>query len=112
MPKEKIQLFEKKKVRTVWNENEEEWYFSIVDMVAVLTGSINPTDYLKKLRKRDVLLGEYVGTNCPHIEMLTETGKSRKTLAANSSQILRIIQSVPSNRQCWTINGLALRKSG
>jgi len=91
-----IKLFETKKIRTAWNENEEEWYFSIVDVVEVLTDSTNPTDYLKKLRKRDKLLGEYIGTICPHVEMKTETGKNRKTLAANVKDLFRIIQSIPS----------------
>ncbi|MDR0206703.1 MAG: Bro-N domain-containing protein [Bacteroidales bacterium] len=91
-----IKLFETKKIRTVWNEDEEEWYFSVVDVVGVLTDSVNPTDYLKKLRKRDELLGEYIGTICPQIEMKTETGKNRKTLAANTKELFRIIQSIPS----------------
>ena len=58
---------------------QEEWYFSVVDVVEVLTDSTNPTDYLKKLRKRDNLLGDYIGTNCPQVAMPTETGKQRKT---------------------------------
>ena len=91
-----IQLFESKSIRTAWDAEKEEWYFSIVDVVEVLTDSANPTDYLKKLRKRDELLGSYIGTNCPHVEMLTPSGKRRKTLAANSEQVLRIIQSIPS----------------
>ena len=91
-----IRLFEEKKVRTVWDEDKEEWYFSVVDVIGILTDSINPTDYLKKLRKRDELLGEYIGTNCPHVEMKTETGKNRKTLAANTRDLFRIIQSIPS----------------
>ncbi|MDR0547328.1 MAG: hypothetical protein LBG77_07080 [Dysgonamonadaceae bacterium] len=91
-----IKLFETKRIRTAWNVNEEEWYFSLVDVVGILTESINPTDYLKKLRKRDVFLNDYVGTNCPQIEMLTETGKIRKTLAGNTEQIFRLIQSIPS----------------
>jgi len=91
-----IKLFENRQVRTVWNEDEEEWYFSVVDVVGVLTDSVNPTDYLKKLRKRDELLGEYLGTNCPQVEMKNETGKSRKTLAANVKDLFRIIQSIPS----------------
>jgi hypothetical protein len=94
--KNSIQIFEKNKIRTVWNEQEEEWYFSIVDIVETLTDSVNPTDYLKKLRKRDVLLGNYIGTNCPQVEMKTTTGKKRKTLAGNTEHILRIIQSIPS----------------
>ena len=68
--KQSIQLFEDKRIRTAWDEEAEEWYFSIVDVVAVLTDSANPTDYLKKMRKRDVELGNYIGTNCPHVEML------------------------------------------
>jgi prophage antirepressor-like protein len=91
-----IKLFEAKKVRTVWDEVREEWFFSVVDVVEVLTDSVNPADYLKKLRKRDELLGEYIGTNCPLVEMKTETGKSRKTLAANIKNLFRIIQSIPS----------------
>ena len=63
----KMQVFEHKKIRSHWDEENEEWYFSIVDVIEVLTDSINPTDYLKKIRKRDILLGEYIGTNCPHI---------------------------------------------
>jgi prophage antirepressor-like protein len=93
-----IKLFEDKKVRTVWDEEKEEWYFSVVDVVGVLTDSVNPTDYLKKLRKRDVFLGNYLGTNCPQVEMKTETGKTRKTLAASAKDLFRIIQSIPSSK--------------
>ena len=85
--KDKIKLFENRKIRTIWDEVQEEWYFSIVDVVGILTDSVNPTDYLKKLRKRDELLGAYIGTNCPQIEMRTETGKNRKTLAANKQDV-------------------------
>ncbi|MEA3514111.1 MAG: phage antirepressor protein, partial [Nanoarchaeota archaeon] len=60
------------------------------------TESINPTDYLKKLRKRDIELGIYLGTNCPHVEMLTEAGKKRTVLAGNTKDIFRLIQSIPS----------------
>lgn len=91
-----IQLFENKQIRTAWDEQKEEWYFSVVDVVEVLTDSANPTDYLKKIRKRDELLRTYIGTNCPQVAMLTPSGKKRKTLAANTEQILRIIQSIPS----------------
>jgi len=92
----KIQIFEKQPVRAIWDEEREEWYFSVVDVVGILTDSVNPTDYLKKLRKRDVLLGEYIGTNCPLVEMKTDTGKKRKTLAADTKSLFRIIQSIPS----------------
>ena len=88
-------LFEKQKVRRYYDEKAEIWYFSIVDIVEALTDSANPTDYLKKLRKRDTELGTYVGTNCPQVEMLTN-GKKRKTLAGNVKDIFRIIQSIPS----------------
>ena len=91
-----IKLFQDKKIRSVWNDEEEQWYFSVVDVVGVLTDSVNPTDYLKKIRKRDEALGVYLGTNCPQVEMLTETGKKRKTLAANIKGLFRIIQSIPS----------------
>jgi hypothetical protein len=90
----KIALFEKQQIRKVWYRNE--WFFSIVDIVGVLTDSTNPTDYLKKIRKRDEELGNYLGTNCPQVEMPTDTGKKRKTLAGNTEHILRIIQSIPS----------------
>jgi prophage antirepressor-like protein len=93
-----IKLFEDKKIRSKWNEEEEEWYFSVVDVIDALTESANPTDYLKKLRKRDTLLGDYIGTNCPQVTMTTETGKHRKTLAANIAQLFRIIQSIPSKK--------------
>jgi prophage antirepressor-like protein len=91
-----IASFEGQKIRKIIYRNE--WWFSVVDIIAVLTDSSNPTDYLKKLRKRDFELGNYIGTNCPHVEMITETGKKRKTLAGNTEQIFRIIQSIPSKK--------------
>lgn len=91
-----IKLFEEKRVRTVWDDQQEKWYFSVVDVVSVLTDSANPTDYLKKMRKRDPQLAAFVGTNCPQVAMLTETGKKRQTLAADTEAIFRIIQSIPS----------------
>lgn len=93
-----IIAFQNKKIRRHWDEKKEKWYFSVVDIVAVLTDSSNPTDYLKKLRKRDFELGKYLGTNCPQVEMITETRKKRKTLAGSTEQILRIIQSIPSKK--------------
>lgn len=92
-----IKLFEQKQIRSFWNEEEEQWYFSVVDIVEALTDSVNPTDYLKKLRKRDSELGNYLGTNCPRVEMLTN-GKKRKTLAGTIRDIYRIIQSIPSSK--------------
>lgn len=91
-----LKLFESQYIRSVWNADEDQWYYSIIDVIAALTDSANPTDYLKKMRKRDTSLGTYIGTNCPQVTMETKTGKHRKTLAANTEQLLRIIQSVPS----------------
>lgn len=91
-----IKLFQEKKIRSVWNEEEQQWYFSVVDVVGVLTDSVNPTDYLKKMRKRDEELATYLGITCPQVEMVTDTGKKRKTLAANVQALFRIIQSIPS----------------
>ncbi|MGN1405573.1 MAG: BRO family protein [Erysipelotrichaceae bacterium] len=91
-----VKLFENREIRTAWDEEKEEWYFSIVDVIAILTDSANPTDYLKKMRKRDEQLASYIGTNCPQVEMIGSAGKKRKVLAATTKQLLRIIQSIPS----------------
>lgn len=93
-----IKAFDGKNIRIVWNEQEEKYFFSVVDVVQVLTDSSNPTDYLKKLRKRDTELGVFLGTNCPQIQMMTPTGKKRLTLAADLEGIFRIIQSIPSKK--------------
>lgn len=93
-----IKLFEGKQVRSAWNNEKEEWYFSVVDVVAVLTDSKNPSDYLKKIRKRDEQLSAYMGTNCPLVEMKSSNGKKRKVLSGNIQGILRIIQSIPSSK--------------
>ena len=93
-----IKLFQDRKIRSVWDETEQQWYFSVVDVVAALTDSVNPTDYLKKMRKRDASLAAYLGTNCPQVEMMTESGKRRKVLAANIKGLFRIIQSIPSSK--------------
>ena len=91
-----IKLFQGKRIRSAWNEEEEQWYFSVVDVVEALTDSSNPTDYLKKIRKRDPHLAAYLGTKCPQVAMKTITGKIRRTLAANLKSLFRIIQSIPS----------------
>ena len=93
---DKIIVFESKKIRRVWYKDE--WYFSVVDVVESLTESINATDYLKKLRKRNNELGFYIGTNCPQVEMMIEVWKKRKILAWNIEQLFRIIQSIPSKK--------------
>src|SRR3989344_4302156 len=87
-------VFQSKKIRRSWFK--EEWHYSLVDIVQALTESVNPTDYLKKLRKRDEELGSYLGTNCPQVEMLTETGKNRPVLAGNTKDVFRLNQSIPS----------------
>ena len=92
---ETIAVFETKEVRRHYDKATDTWYFSVVDIVAALTDSANATDYLKKLRKRDVELGFYIGTNCPQVDMLIN-GKKRKTLAGKVKDIFRIIQSIPS----------------
>ncbi|HRN31172.1 MAG TPA: Bro-N domain-containing protein [Comamonas denitrificans] len=92
----KIKLFESNRIRSQWDDEAQTWWFSVVDVIGALTESTNPTDYLKKLRKRDALLGSYLGTNCPQVAMQTESGKLRKTLAASTEQLLRIVQSIPS----------------
>ena len=91
-----IKLFQDRRIRSAWNEEEEQWYFSVVDVVEALTDSVNPTDYLKKMRRREPELGTYLGTNCPQVPMKTSTGKFRQTLAANVKVLFRIIQSIPS----------------
>ena len=95
MSNQNIVLFENRQVRRYYDSENEMWYFSIVDIVEALTESVNPTDYLKKLRKRDIELGTYLGTNCPQVEMLSN-GKKRKTLAGTAKDIFRLIQSIPS----------------
>ncbi len=96
MNKTALVVFESKKIRRYYDDETETWYFSVIDVVEALTVSKNPTDYLKKLRKRDIELGAYLGTNCPQVEMVTETGKKRKTLGGSVQHILRLVQAIPS----------------
>jgi len=91
---DKMIIFDSKDIRRTWFNDE--WYYSLVDIVFVLTDSKNATDYLKKVRKRDFELNKYLGTNCPHVEMFTISGKKRLTLAGNLKNIFRLIQSIPS----------------
>jgi prophage antirepressor-like protein len=93
---ETVAVFESKHIRRYYDSVNEVWYFALVDIVAALTDSANATDYLKKIRKRDEELHFYLGTNCPQVEMQTESGKKRKTLAGNAQQVFRLIQSIPS----------------
>ena len=91
-----IQLFEDRKIRTAWDEEREEWYFSVQDIVAVLSESADPKQYIKKMRARDPQLSANWGTICTPVQMLAADGKQRKVQAANTEGILRIIQSIPS----------------
>ena len=93
-----IQLFEGKKVRIVWDAEQEKYYFSVTDIVQVLTDSVNPRDYIKKMLRRDPELKSKWGTICPPVVMLAPDGKRRKTQAADLEGIFRIIQSIPSKK--------------
>ena len=93
-----IQLFEGKKVRIVWDAEQEKYYFSVTDIVQVLTDSVNPRDYIKKMLRRDPELKSKWGTICPPVEMLAPDGKRRKTQAADLEGIFRIIQAIPSKK--------------
>jgi len=96
--KSKIQLFEDKRVRTAWDEEKEEWYFSIVDVCGVLTDSDYQTarNYWKVLKKRLKDEGNESVTNCNQLKMQSTDGKYYNTDVANTEQLLRLIQSVPS----------------
>ena len=95
-PKDKIQLFENQRIRTAWDEEKEEWYFSIVDVVGVLTDSVDPTAYWRKLKQRLKAEGNETVTNCHGLKMTAPDGKKRLTDVADTEQLLRIIQSIPS----------------
>ena len=93
---DKIQIFEDKKIRTAWNEETEEWYFSVVDVIAVLTDSPNPSTYWRVLKKRLKDEGNETVTSCNGLKMTAADGKKRMTDVADTEQLLRIIQSIPS----------------
>lgn len=92
----KIQLFEDKKVRTAWDDEREEWYFSIVDVCAVLSESENPQTYWRVLKNRLKKEGNETVTNCNALKMLAPDGKMRLTDVASTEQLFRLIQSIPS----------------
>jgi len=91
-----IKLFESKQIRSTWDEAEQKWYFSIQDVIEVLTETVDAKDYIKKMRKRDPQLNANWGTICPLVEMTAADGKKRKIQAADTKGLLRIIQSIPS----------------
>jgi prophage antirepressor-like protein len=93
--KQVIKLFEERKVRTVWDDQEEKWYFCVVDVVEALTDSVNPTDYIKKMKKRDPELAKGWGQIVTPLSLQTPGGKQRVN-CANQEGIFRIIQSIPS----------------
>ena len=93
---EKIQDYENKPIRTIWDEEKEEWYFSVVDVIEALTESKDPKQYIKKMRSRDPELSNNWGTICTPVKMKALDGKQRQIQAADTKGILRIIQSIPS----------------
>ena len=93
---EKIKLFEEKKVRSQWDAEQEKWYFSITDVVAILTDSIDAVGYWRKLKERLKKEGNETVTNCHGLKMLSPDNKMRLTDVADTEQLLRLIQSIPS----------------
>ena len=91
-----IKLFESKRIRSKWNEREQKWFFSVQDVMEVLTDTVDVKDYIKKMKKRDAQLNTNWGTICPLVEMEAADGKMRKVQAAEAKGLLRIIQSIPS----------------
>lgn len=94
----KIKLFEDKKIRTHWDETQEKWYFSVQDVVQILSESKNVKDYIKKIKKRDTELNSNWGTICPPVKMVAADGILRKIQGADMQGLLRIIQSIPSKK--------------
>ena len=93
---DKIQIFEDRRIRTAWNEETEEWYFSVVDIVDVLTDSVNPNNYWKVLKNRLKKEGSQLVTSCNQLKMPSSDGKKYKTDCMNMEQVFRLIQSIPS----------------
>ena len=94
--KEALQLFEEKKIRSVWDDKEEKWYFSIVDVCAVLTESKDSAAYWRKLKQRLKQEGNETVTNCHSLKLRAADGKLRLTDVADTEQMFRLIQSIPS----------------
>ena len=93
-----IKLFQQKQVRTHWNEEEEKWYFSVQDIVGILSESTNVKQYIKKMRRRNSELNSNWGTICTLVGMKAVDGKIRKIQASDTEGILRLIQSIPSKK--------------
>lgn len=94
--KNEIKIFNDKQVRTVWDDEKEEWFFSVVDVVEILTESKDPKQYIKKMRSRDEQLNLNWGTICTLVKMPGKDGKNREIQASTTEGILRIVQSIPS----------------
>src|SRR3989344_9267123 len=94
----KIKVFQGKKVRTHWDEEKEKWYFSIVDVIAILTESVDPFAYWRKLKQRLLEEGNETVTNCHALKMIAQDGKLRETDVGDTEQIFRLIQSIPSKK--------------
>ena len=111
--KEIIKVFEERKVRTVWDDKEEKWYFSIVDVVAVLTDSADPKQYIKRMKSRDESLKSNWGTICTLVPLVSEDGKKHKEMTADTEGIFRLIQSISSPKaepfKQWMAQVAALR---
>ena len=99
-----IKLFEQKQVRSVWNDEEEKWYFSIVDIVGILSDSVNQQAYWRKLKQRLKEEGNETVTNCHALKMIAADGKMRMTDVADTEQLFRLIQTIPSKKPLSTIN--------
>ena len=93
---EAIKIFEEKKVRTIWDSDQEKWYFAIVDVIAVLTDSVDPSAYWRKLKQRLKVEGNESVTDCHGLKMRAADGKMRMTDVADTGQLFRLIQSIPS----------------
>ena len=98
MKRQNIKSYESTNIRTAWNEQEEEWYFSVVVVVGVLTESENPSTYWKVLKNRLKKEGSQLVTNCNQLKMQSSDGKFYKTDCMNTEQILRLVQSIPSKK--------------
>ncbi len=96
--KDRVQLFEDQPIRTAWDEENEEWYFSVVDVIRVLTDSVDSRKYWNKLKQRLKEEGNETVTNCHQLKLLAQDGKRRSTDVANTEQLLRLIQSIPSKK--------------
>ncbi len=94
--KDEIKIFEDSSIRSVWDSDEEKWFISIIDVIAVLTSSIDPNAYWRKLKQRLKAEGNQTVTDCHGLKMIAKDGKKRKTDVADTEQLFRLIQSIPS----------------